>query len=226
MATEGPKFAATVAQRVNGSIPWAAPANVLTAGPSATASALSNGFVTDDLLVFQFGFTIPGGATIDGVQVDVRRQASNSSSVKYVTDALVQIVAGGTGSQTKADLVTKYSSVTVSTATYGGAADTWSIPAALTPASINDNNFGVFFGSTIFGDGISSVTASVDWIKVTVTYSTVAGGGSQSAAFLLGMIAPRKRFSFPHLWTPRPRPILQCCQHRRVAVPRPLVLNP
>ena len=61
---------------------------------------------------------------------------------------------------------------------YGGGADDWT--ASLTPADINDTDFGCVFGVTLNGDDAAGVsTALVDSIRITVTFTAQAVGGQR-----------------------------------------------
>lgn len=62
---------------------------------------------------------------------------------------------------------------------YGGPADLWG--RTWTPEEINDSNFGVAISAQFAG------TASVDHIRITVTYTEPALAGSQEIGFNLGV---------------------------------------
>lgn len=207
MASEGPNYPAAMGTRVNGSISWLNANNVgADDSNSASCSTTLNGFASDDIKANAFGFSIPGGASIDGIEMRINRGASDQGASKYVTDLVVQLNAG-TLSSNKADTVTKWP-ITLASVSYGGAADLWGMTP--TPAQINSSSFTAWLGCNPFTDS-TTVSAYVNYIRITITYTITAGGGSNAGAFL-GMINPRKLISIPGLILPRPRPRYQFCQ--------------
>lgn len=72
--TVGPNIAGTGADGGGVNVAWVNPGNV-TANDSVFATAALNvGLHTNELLATNFGFAIPAGATINGIQVDVNRK--------------------------------------------------------------------------------------------------------------------------------------------------------
>jgi hypothetical protein len=123
---------------------------------------------TDILQCVNFGFTIPSGATIDGITVEIQRKSSGTQT----SDFLVQLYKGGTLVGSDKASATAYTTSLV-TASYGGASDLWG--TTWTYSDINGSTFGVALQCQ-YG-GASTRTASVDFIRVTVDY-TESGGGS------------------------------------------------
>ena len=115
-----------------------------------------------------FGFSIPTGATIIGVQVDVIGKASATASIS-MSPAQSKIIKAGTATGTAASNATTW---TTSPATYsmGGSSSLWG--TTLAPADVNASNFGVQVA--VFNSGGATVTASIDYVQMTVTY-TAAG---------------------------------------------------
>ena len=178
-------------------------AQALTAGPNYAGAVGTNSFTlpanavgsvetdcTDDYdAVLQsgfwntFGFAIPAGDTIDGIQVEVK-WAYNSDPP----------VAGGNGItvvKSEASLGTEQTFVTAeptgSTAcgatqeidTKGGVADKWGF-ASWTPAEVNATTFGVRIRKSITGneDGLN-----INWIRVTVTHTAGAATTFNQSAY-------------------------------------------
>jgi len=102
MATQGPNDPGTiVSDPTVGISEWANPGNA-SADDGANASAsLGAGAQTEYLLATNFGFSIPSGATIDGITVTWQKGVSAGEAVN---DFRVRIVKGGTvGSEDKSN---------------------------------------------------------------------------------------------------------------------------
>jgi hypothetical protein len=111
-----------------------------------------------------FGFSIPGSATIDGIVVEIDRYSDIAS---MVTDAEVKIVKGGTvGSQNKAAGGYWGSSDTDTYQSYGGSSDLWN--ATWSPSDINDSGFGVVVSASVGG---TKSNIFIDDIRITVHYT-------------------------------------------------------
>jgi hypothetical protein len=97
---------------------------------------------SDYLYFYDSGLNIPINATITGIEVIHTRGGCNSGA--YVIDTLQLVHNGSIISIPKRD------STSSGTDTLGSSSDTWS--AALTPAILNSNSFGLYINST--GNGI------------------------------------------------------------------------
>ena len=85
-----------------------------------------------------YGFDIPADATINGITVDINRYITSTSNG---FDRVVQLLKNGTlTGDNLAALSTGWPN-SEEIATYGGASNLWG--ATLTPADINNPNFGV-----------------------------------------------------------------------------------
>jgi hypothetical protein len=117
--------------------------------------------------------SLPGSATsINGITINIERQASADTSLINVKDLDVFIIKGGsiqTGTN-KADTATNWPT-TDTVKTYGGASDLWGL--TWTVADINDSGFGVVLACQGNTDGESEDTGApfVDQISVTITYT-------------------------------------------------------
>jgi predicted CxxxxCH...CXXCH cytochrome family protein len=168
---------------------WLNPANVFTSdNANAAAYSIPNLKVTNNLFITGFGFAIPGGSTIDGIEVAIERREGGRSSVVVIRDNLVTMIKGGviTGDN-------KASGAdwpgTDQTATYGSNTDLWG--EVWTPGDINAGDFGV----AISAKGISSLGfgnehAFIDHITITVFYS-LAGGCTTNSPLVEILDAPQ-----------------------------------
>lgn len=184
----GPNFAGSGANAGTGTA-WTNPGNVTSnndanASVGVTAGAFSSGSVTSQRLdVTNFGFAIPGNATIKGVQAKIGRKRTGTAVSGEATDDTVKLIkAGSVTGNNKADTATDWPT-TETEAAYGGATDLWG--ATLTPSDVNASNFGlavVADVAVIWG----TRTANIDYVQLTVSYTapgdltwyTVSSGGS------------------------------------------------
>lgn len=115
---------------------------------------------------------IPAGATISGITIDIDRKASLSvSTSENCRDTVVSLLKNSTVTgDNKAVAGTNWPTAEAR-ATYGSATDLWNI-------AWNSLDFGTGFGVVLSGTiadlAVTGVTASVDYIRVTVDY--VSGG--------------------------------------------------
>ena len=170
-----------------GTVAWGTPGNITAAGtPFATMTVAAN-LTTNYLRATNYSFSIPTNATIQGITVSINRSSSGTVT-PFLRDNVVSLVKAGTIQSTnKAVTGTNWSNNNVlAVANYGGAADLWA--TTWTPADINDANFGVAFAG--INASANNRTATVDYIRVTVSYSiegsldwyTVSSGGTAIAS--------------------------------------------
>jgi hypothetical protein len=147
-----------------GTLKWANPSNAkVSDGSYATVEKASGTATAHYLKATNFGFSVPGGETIAGVEALVERSESGGSG--SVVDSRVRIVKGGT-IQSAVDKSTGAKWATTDTVNaFGGGADLWGQTWA--PADINSSNFGVALSPTITGIG-GTKKAQVDAIAITV----------------------------------------------------------
>lgn len=157
-----------------------APAATLT-GPYAVGGANSfAGLTTANpttkyLKCTNYGFTIPVGATILGIRVDLRRLSSANNTIRDNSVRLVRNVSGTAVTQASPDraTATMYTTAYVVEA-HGGAADLWS-PLVWLPADINSVNFGAAISSIRTSGGAATRTVRVDHMPISVSYSMPSG---------------------------------------------------
>lgn len=177
MASQGPNNGSTFANVAGAGVDWVNPSNAQTSDNSYATALLTNTVIFSDYLrVTGFGFTVPAGATIDGVQVDIERKWASAKGVPIV-DLSVMLVKGGTESgNDKADTGTNWPS-SDTYASYGGAADLWGL--TLTDSDINASNFGVSISAQLELSTPPtppfSATGSIDHIRITVHYTEATG---------------------------------------------------
>jgi hypothetical protein len=164
------------------SFTWNSPNGALAAGgATANTAALLSAFTgkTDYLQLTNFGFNVPTGSTIDGIQVNVTKVASGLnltigilSITGSVNDNIVQLIGPGVTSTNKATGANWPTSNT--TTAYGSTSDTWG-GTPWTAAMVNSAGFGVQFSANMVGGVLLGVdlvpSAAIDNITVNITYS-------------------------------------------------------
>lgn len=167
MATQGPNSPGTAADDATvGTLAWSNPDNIkVSDNVYASASTSTVPFTTHYLKATNFGFSIPAGATINGILVEIERKMSGPSV--SVIDSEIKIVKsdGSIGSTNKStgatwQTVESYSS-------FGGSSDLWG--ETWTSSDINSSNFGAVLSATV-----NLRTANVDHIRITITYTEVS----------------------------------------------------
>jgi len=111
------------------------------------------------LKVTGFAFSIPVGATILGILVEVERYEGDTD----VCDYSLKIVKGGSIGGTEKASVSIWP-IAEAYASYGGSSDLWGL--SWTPADINDPTFGMVISAIITGSGV----AYIDHIRISVYY--------------------------------------------------------
>jgi len=157
----------------SGAVNFANPSNAKTAdGNKAAASVLLGLFgssSTHYLKATNFGFAVPLNADICGITVEVRKRGIGIL-VGVITDQTVKLIVGGTITGQNKASGSNWSGTDTYT-TYGASNDLWNTTPTLTPAAVNNSNFGVAFSasfSTLVG---VFLTAEIDQIRVTVDYT-------------------------------------------------------
>jgi uncharacterized cupredoxin-like copper-binding protein len=162
-ATAGPRFAGSGSVVDGpGTRTWNSPGNITAGDGSAAVTAILNaGNSTSEYLRGEnFGLNIPAGSTITGISVDVRRWGDVA-----IRDSEIRLAKGSTIVGVNKATATQWPTA-AAVATYGGPSDLWG--TTWTSAEINAPTFGVVLSAT---RQTGSVTASVDYIAVTVTYT-------------------------------------------------------
>jgi MBG domain (YGX type)/Ig-like domain CHU_C associated len=153
-----------------GSVAWTNPGNALANENSyATISLTSGNTASNYLQTTNYGFSIPAGAIINGIQLTIGRFENNTASGNDIRDVAVQLIKGGSlvasnQANTGSDWPTSETA-----ATYGGATSLWG--TTWTPADINATNFGA---SLAINTSNTTRTGSVDYMTITVTYVVLA----------------------------------------------------
>jgi hypothetical protein len=126
------------------------------------------------LVATGFGFSIPSGATIDGIVVGIERRYSGVGTIR---DYRVRIVKGGSIGSTDRATSTNWTTSDVYE-DHGGSTDLWG--ERWTTSDINSSNFGVAISAQKFS-GVGSPTVGIDHIRITVYYTASSGSATITA---------------------------------------------
>ncbi len=138
MASQGPNNPGTLVNvSESEAFPWTNPGNAAAEDGSIATVAFSQPGITEKLLATNFGFTIPNGATINGILVSIKNSQINGTGLAWSTVCIVKS-DGSYGSTNKA-----YGNLSTSLeyADFGGASDLWG--ESWSYSDINDADFGV-----------------------------------------------------------------------------------
>ena len=172
MASQGPLSAGT--GTTSGSPAWSNPDRIVASDNSRTTiNNLASLATTGTLISSQHGFSIPDGATIDGILVEIERHGTSGAS-DGIEDSSIRLATGGSAVGDNKATTATWPTVGAETyATYGGSADTWG--RSWTAAEINASTFGVQLVAV--NADAATRDARVDHVQITVYY-TEAGGGA------------------------------------------------
>ncbi len=158
-----------------GTVAWTNPDNAKVSDDVYATNTPTDQGISHYLKASNFGFSIPSGATINGILVEFERKANVASGIQNIKDKYIKIVkADGTiGTTDKADTVTLWST-TEAYSSYGSSSDLWG--ETWDDAKINDIDFGVVLSVTAIDDTVPNPIASVDHIRITVYYTEATTG--------------------------------------------------
>jgi len=145
-----------------GTISWGTPQNANVSDNSYATAAVTGATQSNYLNASNFGFNIPIGSTIHGIEVRIERSGSSNNRAR---DAILRLMKGGVISGNDYAITGTRWGTTDTTITYGGLTDTWGLN--WTALDINNLNFGLVFSV----DASNTVTARVDHLNVTINYT-------------------------------------------------------
>lgn len=180
-ATVGPTSAGTGADDAAvGTLTWTNPGNITASDDTRATLTGNGGAISHYLKGTNFGFSVPAGATINGILVEWE---TSKSGMGNCNDSTVKIVkADGSIGTTNKGSATNLGT-TDAFVSYGGAADVWGETWAST--DINDSDFGSVISITF---PVVACQAQVDSVRITVTYTAATSG--RSGPLLLGVGKP------------------------------------
>lgn len=183
--TAGPTLPGTAAQTATGGLQnWDTPNNIKLTDGTVAATTSGSATVSQFLQATNFGFAVPGGATIYGIQVSVKK----AGPIGSISDSSIQLLKAGVATgDDKADTSTAWPA-SLTTFSYGGSSDLWG--STWTSTDVNAATFGVQFAAQIqpgSGFDFSTATADVDSVTITISYAT--GTGANTGAITAKQVA-------------------------------------
>jgi hypothetical protein len=168
---------------------WTNVANIYTSNNAyavaANSSGISNGATTGYLYALGNGFSIPLGATIDGLEIAIEAKNAVAGTGFRVRPVLSDVFLRYSGADQSPNSPTGVSIVSWAgtsdaTQTLGSSTASWG--ASLTPTIINDASFGV----RVRFQNLNATTQSfsVDRLAITVYYTDSAGIQSSQQLFM------------------------------------------
>lgn len=150
-----------------GTVAWVNPSNAALADGNYATASLNASAVSQYLTVSNFGFSVPAGATMNGVLVEVLCQNDPGGNIQ---DNSIRLYSAGNPIASDKAVASNWPGYGFEAyRSYGGSADLWGF--AVTPALVN----AVSFGAVISAKNVGAFPqiAYVDYVRITV-YFTVA----------------------------------------------------
>lgn len=153
---------------------WSYTSRSYTSNNSWSYTYLSTNSTSSYLMVTNFGFAIPSGATIQGITVDIEHYGGH----RKMRDNSVMLTKNGS-SYVGSDYgkSSTWANGYDEDYSYGGTSDLWG--ESWSESDINSSNFGVGISVENFSSSRAGY-AYIDDITVTVEYTTGGGGGGSS----------------------------------------------
>lgn len=152
-----------------GTFPWNSPGNTKTSDNIKTSATMAGLNQSHYLKIQNLGFTIPPGATILGIKVEIERSRANTpGTFGDVRDSQIRIIKSddNLGTTDKANVLTNWGT-SDAYISYGNTTDLWG--ENWTSSDINNSNFGVAI-SIVGTTGSTNRIANIDHVRVTVNY--------------------------------------------------------
>ena len=164
-----------------GSAAWSVPSNILSDNGVFSASIVPTGGRSNWLVADTFGFSVPGGDTVVGVEVKMESKVNTTSPNKmYISQAKLGKDDSTFGTD-KADVTMPLDTASPWLTTFGGPTDLWGL--SLTPAEVNASGFQFRFHA--YNVESYSLLAQVDIIQAKVYYETPSGVIAFSRGFII-----------------------------------------
>ena len=187
-ASQGPNNPGTMANIAGAQTDWANPDNAKVSDDSYMSAALAKNGYSDYFSASNLGFTIPTGATIDGIACDTEVSSTGAGTVKFDQ---VYTYKGNTLAGTSQRNATTWTS-TDTYLTHGGTTNKWG--TTWTAAEINNSNFNL--RGNAHEQNVNTATAQIDHIRVTVYYTPAPSTGRKAFIINIGSLLPA--------WSPEP----------------------
>lgn len=161
---------------------WSNPTNVGASDSYYASVSLTNkgeeGYESDVLYAYNYGFAIPAGATLAGITVGYRGYAGyyRDYGYPYIFGVLenIKLVNGASVLGSKSTTFPNFMSTTPSSGEWGGAFDLWG--GTVTVSDVNSSDFGVKY-EVVNSDTFYHNSANIDYFYISVRYSIDIASG-------------------------------------------------
>jgi len=172
MAVTDYKYPGTVATTAGGGgIDWSNPNDIKVDDNSYSRCRVSDKNFSYILRATNFGFSVPSGSSIDGIEVVVNR--NRDAVLGGVLDKIIKIVLSGTEQGSNLSSATEWPT-SFADITYGSSTNTWGFSPS--QSNVVDSGFGLDLQMQVKSPSADSL-GYVDYVKMRVYY-TEGGGGS------------------------------------------------
>lgn len=163
---QGPNGPGTSTTSGSTSYNWSNPSNATFDNTSAaTASIVGAGNVTNTLRLTNFGFSIPVGATINGILVEIRMQGANGKTQDQIIQLRKSTGPIGTNKARKNSAWPKKNPKYIR---FGGSSDLWG--TTWTYSELNNTAFGI---DIVAKSRNGTAAPRVEYVRITVTYNQI-----------------------------------------------------
>ena len=163
MATQGPLSPGTVVNDTGvGTVAWSSPGNATASDNVRASASVPTTASSNYLKATNFGFTLPAGAIINGIKLEIEKQAVSLD----VLDNRIRLVKGGVIGTVDRNNGSAWPG-TDTYVTHGSSSDLWG--DTWTASDINDTGFG-FAASCTNNDAIT-ISCLIDHGRITITYT-------------------------------------------------------
>lgn len=175
----------TIVSGGDGDGTWDNPGNAASSNDTYASTQIVNN-ISDSLRATNFGFSIPSGSTIDGIEISIEMSGDGAGSV-IDENVLIRGYPGGTTPNDQAN-GTEFGiwegAPNEQVFDYGSPTTLWITPGTWTSTDINDSAFGVQFQSREIDDKVTDTLC--DHISITVYYTEPTPTYDQYAAWSRG----------------------------------------
>ena len=153
-----------------GTLTWANPSRITLEDGSVAQTSIPGSASTSHWLVgSSFGFSVDSHATILGIQIEWKKNATNT-----VHDAAIRLVKATVIGSTDRSSAAAWTTGALAWSSYGSSTDLWGV--SLGPADINSTGFGCALSATV----AKLAQANVDAARITVYYDAGIYGSQPS----------------------------------------------
>jgi CshA-type fibril repeat protein len=168
-ANSGSRFPTTGVTSGGSGSAWSNPSDAYSNNSNyASNDVTGNGSLSEFLYLRGFGFSIPSNAVVDGIIVQIDKKAEIINAIK---DNVIQLINNTTNLGVNRAVTASFWPTSDITTTYGSTSDMWgNTSLTLTPAIINNANFGLQIKVINSNSSTSKRNAYIDYASITVHY--------------------------------------------------------